>query len=254
MPSSTDAADGRFAWAVERHAELDSTSDLIRQRARDGAAEGLVVVAGRQLAGRGRHGRGWQSPVGNLYLTLLLRPGVPAAAAAGLSLVTGVALARACLDLGVPRSRLYLKWPNDLLVDEGKVAGILLETDADERGGVAWLSIGIGVNVRHAPELPDRPTTSLASVLPELAPAEVERCLLARLAEGYATWRAHGMAPIVAAWQELGADPGAPMTVKLGDRILAGRYAGIDQDGALRLDCGQIMRVTAGEVFLGTHR
>lgn len=254
MRSSTDAHDGRLAWAVERHAELASTSDLVRQRARDGAAEGLVVVAGRQLAGRGRHGRGWQSPAGNLYLTLLLRPGVPAVQAAGLSLVTGVALARACLDLGVPRERLYLKWPNDLLVDEGKVAGILLETDADETGGVAWLSIGIGVNVRHAPELPDRPTTCLASVLPDLAPDQVERHLLARLAEGYAAWQARGMAPIVEAWLALGATRGAPMTVKLGDRIVSGRYDGIDQDGALLLDCGQVMRVTAGEVFLGTHR
>jgi BirA family biotin operon repressor/biotin-[acetyl-CoA-carboxylase] ligase len=247
--SSTETGSAGIEWRIEHHDELPSTSDLVRQRAQRGEAEGLVVVAGRQTAGRGRHGRGWSSPAGNLYLSLLLRPDVPAAAAGGLALVAGLALAEACVSLGVPPRLLQLKWPNDLVLGTAKVAGILLEAETEGTQQIGWVSIGIGVNVAQAPEVAGRASAALEDMLPGVTPGRLQEHLLQRLSSNYDSWRQYGMTSIVQAWADHALEPGTPILVKPGKDILSGRYVGIDMDGALLVDTGEVRRVTTGEVL-----
>jgi BirA family biotin operon repressor/biotin-[acetyl-CoA-carboxylase] ligase len=252
VPSSTEdgSRQAQTVWRIEHHAELPSTSDHVRERATAGEPEGLVVVADRQTAGRGRHGRGWISPVGNLYLTVLLRPSVAAPAAGGLALVAGLSLVQACLDLGAAPGALRLKWPNDLLSGDAKIAGILLEADTDRTGALAWVSVGIGVNVVQAPPVEGRTSAALAHLIEGIDPDRLRARLLERLAGNYASWQSQGMAQIVASWAEHALEPGTPILVKPGRSLLEGRYLGIDSDGALLVDVGQVMRVTTGEVLL----
>ena len=141
--------------------EIDSTNAEAQRRAAEGAPAGTLIRAVRQTAGRGRRGRAWQSPPGNLAFSLLLRPAMKAATAATLGFVAGLAVAEA-IDGLLPAGRSSrLKWPNDLLVDGRKLAGILLEAAAGGSGPVDHLVVGVGVNiVAHPDDLP-YPATDL---------------------------------------------------------------------------------------------
>ncbi len=224
-----------MAWRLVRHAVLGSTNDEALARARAGEPEGMVVTAERQEAARGRQGRRWQSPAGNLAASLVLRPARPSAEWASLSLVAAVALAEA---LPVP-SR--LKWPNDVQVDGAKISGILLESD-----GQGAVVLGIGVNVAHKPEGVPYPVTALADHGATLAPEALLERLLARFGERYADWTAGGFAAVREAWLTRGHRAGEALRVSgHGD----GRFAGLDADGALLLEQSQgVVRVTAGDL------
>ena len=249
MPSFTDNRRTGLDWRVEHFAALPSTSDLVRTRARAGAAEGLVVVAERQTAGRGRHGRSWTSPEGNLYLTLLLRPGSAAKDAGALALVAGLALAEACIDLGASRHLLRLKWPNDLVLGSAKVGGVLLEAETDHLQRVGWVSVGIGVNVAQAPAVPGRESAALVEVVPDATPAALLERLLERLSYHYQDWRRSGLKSIRDAWCDHQLAPGTPIVVRPGNQSIAGTYVGIDVEGALLLEAAQLQRITTGEVL-----
>ncbi|HCS23784.1 MAG TPA: biotin--[acetyl-CoA-carboxylase] ligase [Rhodospirillaceae bacterium] len=130
-----------------------STNDDAKERARAGAAEGTVVHALRQTAGRGRQGNHWMSEAGNLYMSMILRPNVSAADSGQLSFLAAVALAQTVQVLLPPGSDVALKWPNDVLIGGRKAAGILLEAEsAAQSAGPEWLVLGMGLNLMHAPE------------------------------------------------------------------------------------------------------
>jgi BirA family biotin operon repressor/biotin-[acetyl-CoA-carboxylase] ligase len=214
--------------------------------ARDGAAEGLWLRAERQTAGRGRQGRTWVSPVGNLYASTIvrLRPGDPAAAT--LALVAAVALEEA-VALHLRRGGLMLKWPNDLLLDGAKLSGILLERVDDA------VVIGIGVNLAHHPTDTDRQATSLAAHGVAVEPA----CFLDVLADTFvrwlARWRAEGIAPVRDRWVERAHPAGTALTARLPDGAsVDGLFERLDGDGALilRLADGTRRVIHAGDVFL----
>ena len=137
-------------YRVYAYDEVGSTNDLARRLAEEGEPEGAVVLARAQTAGRGRHGRIWSSPAGNLYVSVLLRPGRGLGETSALSLVSGLALADALAELGADGSRLKLKWPNDVLIDGAKVAGLLLESGG-AGSTAAWVVVGSGVNLVSAP-------------------------------------------------------------------------------------------------------
>jgi BirA family biotin operon repressor/biotin-[acetyl-CoA-carboxylase] ligase len=232
-------------------ASIGSTNDLARRLAEAGEPAGLFVRAERQTAGRGRHGRTWQSPPGNLYASLLLRPTRPAAEVASLSLVTALALAEAVETLSEGRIAPRLKWPNDVLVDGAKLAGILLENVAEGRGRAA-LIIGIGVNVGWAPEadLPYRATSLSALGVPQ-TPRRVLTVLGASLRFRLDRWERDGFAAMREDWLARAAVLGSQIEVRIGDRIVQGWMAGLDPHGALCLERadGTLELLSAGEIM-----
>ncbi len=227
------------------HAALPSTSDRIAAAAEAGEPAGLAVIALQQTAGRGRSGRAWASPPGNLYCSMLLRPRGPAREAAQWSLLAGVALAEAATEIDPDPAALRLKWPNDLLRHGAKCAGILAESALDPDGRLAWLSLGIGVNLAHAPSLPDRPTTCLGSIEP---PQAFAARLIARLDYWVRRHASEGFAPVRAAWLALGPSPGTPIALREGP-VEGGFFAGLAEDGALLLEReGALHAVRSGEI------
>lgn len=231
-------------WQVEHHAELASTHAEALLRADEGAADGLAIVAARQNAGRGRDGRIWESPEGNLYLSVLLRPGAPARYAPHYALMAAVALHAAVAEILPPDAPLRLKWPNDLLLGGAKLAGMLTESAADTAGGTGWLTIGIGVNLAFAPTIPGRATACLGPKAP--MPQAFAPILLGQLAGWRAVLERQGLAPIRAAWMERGPSPGETLTLREGP---VGFYRGLSDDGALLLEVeGRVLARHSGEV------
>jgi BirA family biotin operon repressor/biotin-[acetyl-CoA-carboxylase] ligase len=248
-------AGGLTALRLISFATIDSTNEEARRLADAGTRAGAVVVAASQTKGRGRRGRHWVSPPGNLHCSILLRPGCAPKDAANLSFVAAVALADSVAELVGPTVRVTVKWPNDVLLDGRKLAGILLESGSTG-GRLAWVVVGVGVNVAHFP--PDAevefPATSLrAAGCGALRPATVLDAFLDRFRRWYAHWEAEGFAPVRDEWLARAARLGETVTVRLADRRIEGRFAGLDEDGALLLDVageGE-MRITAGDVFFG---
>jgi BirA family biotin operon repressor/biotin-[acetyl-CoA-carboxylase] ligase len=231
---------------------VGSTNDEAKRLAEAGAAEGTLVWGLEQTAGRGRRGRGWHSPPGNLYMSAVLRPGKPATQSALIGFVAAVALADALQDLGLASDRLRLKWPNDVLVDKAKVAGILVETAAIAGETPPWLVLGMGVNLAHAPENTPYPATTLRAVgMPDLTVEGLLEALAGRLAEWYGRWLAEGFAPVRAAWLKRATGLGEPIEVRLDQESLQGRFVALEEDGALSLELpqGERRRVTVGDVF-----
>ena len=214
--------------------------------AEQGVAEGTWLRAGRQVGGRGRMGRTWESPVGNLYCSTLVRLRVGDPPAHLLALVAANAVHALVAPLCEGQAR--IKWPNDVLVDGAKIAGILLERAGDA------IVVGIGVNVVGHPVGLDRPVTSLAAQGAADAEAGV---LLERLAElfGYwlAIWRAQELEPVRAHWL-LNAHPsGTAMRVVQPDgETVEGSFDTLDQQGMLilRLANGDTRAIHAGDILL----
>lgn len=214
--------------------------------ARDGAPEGSWLRADVQTGGRGRHGRTWVSPPGNLYASTIVRrlPGDPPPQT--LAMLTAVALDE-LLQIWLPADRLTIKWPNDLLVGGAKISGILLEAAGEA------VVVGIGVNLAHHPDLPDRAVTSLtAQGATTPAPADFVVDLTESFARWLGRWRSEGLAPILARWQVRAHPIGTALSVREGDGVIDGLYDGLDADGALRLRSadGSVQIIRAGDVFL----
>jgi BirA family biotin operon repressor/biotin-[acetyl-CoA-carboxylase] ligase len=229
---------------------IDSTNDELKRLAREGAAEALVITAARQTAGRGRRGRSWISPAGNLLTSILLRPRCRAATAAQLGFVAALGVADAIGELA-PMVELRCKWPNDLLANGKKVCGILLETEMVTGDQPDFVILGIGLNLVSSPRDTPYPATSLVEEgAPRITPAAIIAALVRHFAGWLATWRQGGFAPIRAAWLARAAGLGEPIQVRLERDTLHGRFVDLDNDGALLLDMPSgSRRVAAGEVF-----
>ena len=238
-------------FRLECHEALESTSTTLKQRAEAGEAEGLAILALRQNAGRGRQGRGWESPAGNLYLSVLLRPAVPLREAPQWSFVAAVALAETLKPLLPHEARLTLKWPNDLLLHGAKAAGILVETGVAASNTLDWLCIGIGVNIASKPSLPDRATACLAEFLPAPpAPQALAAALLDKLGHWHETRLRQGFAPIRDAWLRHGPAMGAPVSVRRDGALLQGAFAGLSPEGGLKLaKDSKVQLILAGEII-----
>lgn len=238
---------------IEILTEVDSTNNHLRKRAQQGAAAGSVCLAERQLCGRGRRGRSWVSPFAtNLYLSLLWRSAGGAAALGGLSLVSGIALVRCLHRFGIASAG--LKWPNDVLVDGAKLAGILIDIAGESTGPCAVI-IGIGVNVRMPPAAAaqiDQAWTDLYSqASDEVSRNELAGCLLGQLLPVMAQFEAHGLQPFMDEWRSLDVVQGRSVDVRLPDALVSGRACGIDAGGALLVDTAAgRRRFVSGEVSL----
>ena len=236
--------------------ELGSTNAEVRRRAESGEDGPLWIAARRQTDGRGRRGRAWEAGQGNLAATLLTTTARPAAEAAQLSFVAAFAVRDLALRY-VPEALIRLKWPNDVLISGAKAAGILIESGRRDDGAL-WLAVGIGVNLVSAPEGLEYPATCLAAHLgPEVGAAPSPERALAILSADFAHWLGlwdrGGFEPLRAEWTRCAHGLGAHCVARVGERAIEGVALEMDADGALvlRLDSGELQRITAGDVFFG---
>jgi BirA family transcriptional regulator, biotin operon repressor / biotin---[acetyl-CoA-carboxylase] ligase len=248
-------ASGRPAYegaAPIRHIACDtvsSTNSEALARARAGEPGPFWITARAQSAGRGRRGRVWTSPPGNLYATLLLHHPASAAVAAQLSFVTGLAVCDAILSLAnAEPPALALKWPNDVFLRAAKVAGILIEGE----GTPLAVAIGVGINCTNHPSDTDYPATDLRVQGIDAPPQTLLPTLSSAMARRLAQWnRGTQFASIRADWLALAHPAGSELRVRLAERELRGRFESLDDSGRLllRLPDGSVEMITAGDVF-----
>jgi BirA family biotin operon repressor/biotin-[acetyl-CoA-carboxylase] ligase len=233
-------------FGLMAHDSLGSTNSEACALARAGQRKPLWITARQQSAGRGRRGNVWISEPGNLYCSLLF-PGIPSGRAGELAFVSGLGVHDAVAGVAPSfASRLALKWPNDVLLDGRKVAGMLIEAEQD------WAVIGIGINCAHHPKDTAYPATDLqtagAVVTVETIFASLSKALLQRLQQ----WeQGAGFAAIRSGWLARAAGIGKDIRVRLPAKELAGQFQGLDETGQLllRLPDGSTTAVSSGEVF-----
>lgn len=236
---------------------INSTNAEGLRQAAAGEAGGLWIWAGEQVNGRGRAGRGWTSQQGGLYASLMLRPRVSLTTALQLPLLAGVAAHDAVLSLAAGaglKPDVRLKWPNDILLGNAKLGGILLESASNGSGDNPVVVIGVGLNlVQPAADL-GRPVTSLQAAGIRAGAREAFAALAWTMAEWLARWNdGLGFELIREAWAVRAQSVGAPISVRLGSDLITGTFLGIDEAGALRLamSSGGERRITAGDVSFG---
>jgi BirA family biotin operon repressor/biotin-[acetyl-CoA-carboxylase] ligase len=240
----------QFGWRIERWRTIGSTNDEARARALQGDKGHLWIIADEQTAGRGRLGRTWTSPRGNLHASAFLLDPAPIAKGAEIGFVAGLALHRAVVDLG--GRDFSLKWPNDLIWRGAKVAGLLAEGVPLPGGGFACI-VGIGVNCEIAPKGAPYPTACLSDALARrVTPVELFNRLVRRFAETLALWRCgDGFAEIRTAWLVVAAGLGAPIRVSAADGAREGVFEALDARGRLLLRRGgRLEIVEAGDLKL----
>jgi BirA family transcriptional regulator, biotin operon repressor / biotin---[acetyl-CoA-carboxylase] ligase len=253
-------------YRLEAHETIGSTNAMALERAREGDPGKLWIASKQQESGRGRRGRSWETPLGNLAATLLLTSTGELKLAATLGFVAGLAVSdalaavapRARVGVGVDgggerSSRFELKWPNDVLAGEAKLAGILLES-AMLTGGGYGLAIGIGVNVVAYPEGLPYPATSLAALG---SAADAETLFLA-LSDAWTAnsrdWNdGRGLASIRNRWLQRAAGLGADVAVRIEGNVVRGVFETIDEDCrfVIRSRGGEVLRIAAGDVHFG---
>lgn len=229
---------------------ISSTMDEAKALAAAGAPEGTLVWAKAQSAGRGRQGRVWESEPGNLYLSLILRPHCPMNRAPEIGFVTSLALYDAIKEF-LPESSLILKWPNDLLVKNRKMAGIILEAMPPVSGQVDGLILGVGVNVSHCPadNQVRLPATCLAIERGEsIGTLSVLEKFIQAFHKYLYIWRSEGFTPILQQWQKQTYPHGTRVSV---GQSFEGRFVGLSEKGELllELDDGKRQSLTAGDAF-----
>lgn len=230
--------------------EVDSTNDEARRLAEGGASHGAFIWAKRQSAGRGRMGRPWISEEGNLFVSVLLKPDVAMECLSELSFVTSLAAIDTLRPIVGEEQELKLKWPNDVLLNDRKVAGVLLESFRTE-DGKTWVVAGLGVNVEHFPQDVMFPATCLMASGVQIVSAKIVLSrFIHHFIQQYDAWMEGGFAPVRTAWRQQAWRLGELVTVRSGEDVVTGRFEDIDEKGRLRLMMPDSVRriISAGDM------
>ncbi|HAK59049.1 MAG TPA: biotin--[acetyl-CoA-carboxylase] ligase [Nitrospiraceae bacterium] len=255
--SKSAITQGRSAQMMGREIhlfrELASTNTVAMELARDNAPEGAVVLAEAQTGGKGRLGRTWISPAGNLYVSVVLRPNISPYRAPLVTLAGAIAVAWAIRkQLGIQAN---IKWPNDIMIANKKVAGILTEMSADP-DRVKYLVLGIGINVNVEREALTPEIRLLATSLISETGSKIDRvaflnALLTELEQWY-TLLLEDDAAVLREWKSLNMTTGRRVAVRSQDGVIEGLARGIDREGRLiiELDGGAVHNVASGDVTI----
>ena len=246
-------------WSIATEQSATSTSDLAKRAVANGAPSGQAFLAIEQTAGRGRHGRHWDSQKGGMYLSVLLRPSVPVdqwfalSFAASLAVLEAVRSQLATHLSSAEMPQTGLKWPNDVIVAGGKISGILLEVEGKA------LIVGSGVNIGPVGQVGSQNIApiALADIWPDGAgdlpqPYDFATAYLDRLAFWYDRFRQSGFGPIRDAWLENALFLGQQVAVQCDAKVLSGSFHDLGMDGTMLLldDLGQTRHITTGDVKL----
>jgi BirA family biotin operon repressor/biotin-[acetyl-CoA-carboxylase] ligase len=237
--------------------EVDSTNDVARELADEGAPEGTIVVAESQRSGKGRLGKKWISPSGGVWMTIILRPDIEPAKAPQLTLVTGVAVAETLdqecgLNIGI-------KWPNDILIGDKKVSGILTQVKT-KNGKVDYVLVGIGIDLNldissFPPDLQGGATSLKAELDREIIGADLVQRFLQRFEILYSQFKEGEFREILTEWRKLSSTIGKYVEVHKKGRTVYGEAVGVNKDGKLilELDDGTLRKIISGEC-VHTHK
>ena len=240
-------------FSILRYDQLDSTNEEAGRLAKGGSPEGVAVWAERQTSGRGRQAREWSSPPGNLYVSYLLRPSFGVERAAQLSFAAALAVGDAVRSLAPPSLDVAYKWPNDVLFNGRKGAGILLETSGTPDGRLQSLIIGIGVNIKASPDVARFPATCLIQegCDKNLTAAAFLDALNVSLLGWIRRWLAEGFAPLRESWMAAAKGLGRQIEARLPRETLKGRFADLDEQGTLvlALSAGGFRKISAGDIY-----
>lgn len=240
------------AYRLVAFDSVESTNDEAQRLAEAGAEDGTLVWAREQTKGRGRLGRSFASPPGNLYLSLVLRPECTPAEATQLSFVAALGLGDAVGSVAPPMVEVRYKWPNDVMFNDRKGAGILLESRVSTEGGLDWLILGVGVNVQSYPEDTSYPATSLRfeGAPAELGATEVLEAFARHFMVWVNRWLEDGFGPVRQTWLSHAKGLGEAVEVRLPKETLSGIFKDLDDRGALRIELpdGTVRTISAGDV------
>lgn len=242
-------------WRHIALGDVGSTNDYLRDLAIAGDEGDLWVTAERQLQGKGRRGRHWVSEKGNLYASLLLLDPAPLPLLSTMPLLAAVSLFDAIQECAPLIEGLAIKWPNDLLLEGQKIAGILLESQMV--GTRLALVVGMGINLTHAPADTPYPATSLALMHQDILPMDLFSALQRQFARRLSEWQnGQGAAAIVQAWRERSKGIGQAIVIRLHDRTIEGQFVDIDATGQLMLQTAdnRTISVSTGDVFFQVPR
>jgi BirA family biotin operon repressor/biotin-[acetyl-CoA-carboxylase] ligase len=228
---------------------VDSTNEEAKRLAKGGGCHGAVVWAKKQTEGKGRMGRNWVSSEGNLFVSILLQPEKPAKEFSQLSFIAAVAAIEAITPLLPPGCKIQCKWPNDLIIDDKKTGGILLESF--QVNGEAWVVVGLGINIESAPPKTEFPATCLKDAGVELVSAKI---VLSRFVhhfiDNYNQWNIKGFLHIRKSWMENAWGIGKRLRARWPDGEAIGIAEGIDRDGSFILsEDGERQYIHAADIF-----
>lgn len=230
---------------------VSSTMDVARAYLNDNTeAHGQVFRAETQTAGRGRHARVWDSASGNLFASLILQPDCSLDKAAQLSLVMAVAIGETLLEILPANAHLSYKWPNDILVNEKKICGILLEAETNTDHSLKSLIIGFGLNIKTFPEEAIWPATSLREFDVEIKPEMLLEKILEKVNFFFTNWCEQGLTQMRTLWMERAYGLEKPIKVQANNQEVIGNLKDLSAEGALLLDHeGKLITITSGEVY-----
>lgn len=232
--------------------ECGSTNTVAADMAEAGQTGPVWVTAGTQSAGRGRKGRAWVSETGNLYTSLLLRPNLQAKDLGPVPFIVSLAIRDALISVGVPAEHVHCKWPNDVLVADKKVSGVLIESSAKAGGAIDHLIIGIGVNLAFHPNDAIFPATNLkAEIGRQLSPKEFLVALSATMLKRFNDWDVQDFSAIRDEWSTAAWGLGATRTINTVENTFEAELIGLDGEGGLvvRLPDGNQRTIVTADVF-----